>query len=59
MTDRIQGQCPACHGSSLFVAEGGYITCSRLDCPDPEAVTTLLERSNHSEAAPEPPLATA
>ena len=39
----IAGYCPACGGSSLFVAEGGYITCSRADCPEPTAVADILD----------------
>ncbi len=39
----IKGHCPACGWASLFVGEGGYITCSRLECPQPDAVSTLLE----------------
>jgi hypothetical protein len=38
----IQGRCPACGGSSLFVGSGGYITCRRIDCPEPDAATKLL-----------------
>ncbi|MEU0590007.1 hypothetical protein [Streptomyces ardesiacus] len=34
MTD-VQGRCPACGGASLFLAEGGHVLCSRLDCPAP------------------------
>jgi hypothetical protein len=41
----IQGRCPACGGSSLFVGSGGYITCRRIECPEPDAATTLLERN--------------
>jgi hypothetical protein len=40
---QIQGHCPACGWTTLFLGEGGYITCSRSDCPDPDAATTLLE----------------
>jgi hypothetical protein len=41
----VQGRCPACGGSSsLFHGDGGYITCSRIDCPAPDAATTLLEK---------------
>jgi hypothetical protein len=40
----ITARCPACGGgSSLFVAEGGFVTCARLDCPDPEAAHKALE----------------
>jgi hypothetical protein len=30
-------------GHTLFVADGGYITCSYVHCPNPTAVTDLLE----------------
>jgi len=39
----VQGRCPACGWESLFLGSGGYITCSRLECPDPNAASTLLE----------------
>ena len=39
---RVQGYCPACGGESLFLADEGYITCSRLGCPKPTAVSDLL-----------------
>ncbi|WP_181360817.1 DUF6085 family protein [Streptomyces sp. S1D4-14] len=43
----ITARCPACGGSnSLFVADGGYITCARIDCPDPEAAHKTLERGS-------------
>ncbi|MCX4444758.1 DUF6085 family protein [Streptomyces albidoflavus] len=42
----VQGRCPACGWSSLFLGVGGYITCSRIDCPTPEAASTLLEHAH-------------
>jgi hypothetical protein len=34
----IKGRCPACDADgSIFVGVGGYLTCSRLDCPEPDA----------------------
>lgn len=39
----VAGDCPACGHPVLILGEGGYITCSLIDCPDPEAVTKLLE----------------
>jgi hypothetical protein len=42
MTD-IQARCPACGGHSLMLADGGYITCRRLDCPNPEAAHDAIE----------------
>ncbi len=38
----VQGHCPACGGSSLFLGEGGHVTCRRLDCPDPSAADDML-----------------
>lgn len=38
----VKGRCPACRGESLFLGSGGYVTCSRLDCPNPSAVDELL-----------------
>lgn len=37
----VSGRCPACGGASLFLGSGGFVTCARLDCPDPEAATDL------------------
>ncbi|MCX5144633.1 DUF6085 family protein [Streptomyces sp. NBC_00338] len=39
----IQGRCPACGSASLFLGEGGHVTCSRIDCPNPGAVDDLLQ----------------
>ena len=50
----IQGRCPACGWGSLFLGDGGYVTCSRIECPEPDAATTLLERK--PTPAPEPGL---
>ncbi|MGQ5576735.1 hypothetical protein [Streptomyces sp. ECR3.8] len=53
MTD-IQGRCPACRGTSLFLGSGGHVTCSRLDCPNPCAADQLL----HGEQPAPAPAAT-
>jgi hypothetical protein len=45
MTDRmtdVQGRCPACGWASLFLGNGGHVTCSRLECPNPSAADDLL-----------------
>lgn len=49
----VQGRCPACGGTSLFLGDGGYVTCLRVDCPEPNAASTLLDNrqctaENHS-----------
>lgn len=41
---RVQGRCPACNGSSLFLGTGGHVTCSRLDCPNPTLADDQLHR---------------
>jgi len=38
----VQGYCPACGADSLFLAAGGYVTCSIQECPEPDAATSLL-----------------
>lgn len=38
----IQGRCPACNGSTLFLADGGYITCSWIECPNPDAASQII-----------------
>ena len=37
----VAGACPAC-GGSLFLADGGYVTCTYNDCPDPGAPSDAL-----------------
>lgn len=39
----IDGYCPMGCGRTLFLAEGGCVTCSYLHCPRPTAVDELLE----------------
>ncbi|MET8080052.1 DUF6085 family protein [Streptomyces sp. NPDC005303] len=38
----VRGRCPACGWTSLFLGDGGHVTCSRLECPDPSAADELL-----------------
>jgi len=40
---KVQGYCPMGCGSTLFLGAGGYVTCSFIGCPDPGAVSTILE----------------
>lgn len=44
MTDHpdISGYCPMGCGRTLFVGQGGYITCAFVTCPRPDAVADLL-----------------
>jgi len=39
----VRGQCPACGLPTLFVGTGGYLTCSLIDCPMPDAASRILE----------------
>lgn len=38
----IAGYCPMGCGRTLFVGEGGYVTCSLIGCPRPDAVADIL-----------------
>ncbi|MGV9579751.1 DUF6085 family protein [Streptomyces sp. NPDC003509] len=40
----VQGRCPACGNTRLFLGAGGYVTCPRIGCPEPDAASTLLEQ---------------
>lgn len=46
---RVRGRCPACYGSSLFLGEGGYVTCSRLECTNPTAADSVLNQGAFSQ----------
>lgn len=37
-------RCPACKNELLFVAEGGYISCSWATCPNPDYADALEAR---------------
>lgn len=39
---KVKGQCPGCSNESLFLAVGGYVTCSYIPCPNPTAASDLL-----------------
>lgn len=40
---RVAGECPSCHCKSLFLALGGWVTCALPSCPNPTAVSDLLD----------------
>lgn len=40
---KITGYCPMGCGQTLFVADGGHITCSLAGCPNPGVVDELLD----------------
>ena len=39
---KVAGRCPMGCGETLFVGNGGHITCSLIGCPKPVAVDALL-----------------
>lgn len=38
----VRGKCPKGCGDTLFLGDGGYVTCSFASCPDPSAASDLL-----------------
>jgi hypothetical protein len=41
----VKGYCPACNSrGTMFVASGGYLTCSLDVCPNPTLLADLLEK---------------
>lgn len=39
---RVAGACPACGVESLGLGAGGFVTCSSLSCPRPDAPSEAL-----------------
>ncbi|MEU3432392.1 hypothetical protein [Streptomyces sp. NPDC006863] len=46
----VAGSCPACGAASLFLGEGGHITCARIECPNPCAADDLLHSGEEALA---------
>jgi hypothetical protein len=40
--ERVAGECPMGCGRTLFLGDGGHVTCSLIGCPAPGAVDELL-----------------
>lgn len=38
----VRGYCPMGCGETLFLGEGGCVTCAEIECPMPDAVHNLL-----------------
>jgi len=38
----VKGMCPSCGSRSLFLGNGGHVTCSWIECKDPCAADKLL-----------------
>lgn len=47
----VKGRCPACGTTGLFLGDGGYVTCSLIGCPEPDAASSVLERVPVDRAA--------
>jgi len=47
----VKGRCPMGCGETLFLGDGGYVTCSFLKCPEPDAVSTILEERETGHTA--------
>jgi hypothetical protein len=43
--EKVQGFCPMGCGETLFLGEGGYVTCADSVCPMPDSVSNLLSES--------------
>jgi len=41
---RVKGNCPKGCGATLFLGSGGYVTCSYINCPEPDAASKLLSK---------------
>jgi hypothetical protein len=39
----VRGYCPMGCGETLMLGAGGYVTCGHLDCPQPSAVSDILD----------------
>lgn len=49
----VQGRCPACGHASLFLGNGGHVTCSIIDCPNPSLADEQLHGEQPVKAATE------
>jgi hypothetical protein len=43
---KITTPCPTCGGRSLFIGDGGGLTCARLGCPTPSVEASIEARTN-------------
>ncbi len=42
MMEHVKGYCPMGCGETLFLGSGGYVTCSYVKCPNPTALSDIL-----------------
>lgn len=45
----VQGFCPACGHGVLMLGDGGHVTCTLIDCPNPSAADELLRHAHLTE----------
>lgn len=51
MTDtKITTRCPSCGHQTLFIGDGGHLTCSWLDCTEPGVETAIKKLQGKSTA---------
>jgi hypothetical protein len=43
MGEKVTGYCPMGCGQTLSLGAGGHVTCGRIGCPRPDAVSDLLD----------------
>ena len=43
MMDKINMRCPSCTGKAIFIGTGGYLTCSHIDCPEPDVARKVKQ----------------
>lgn len=41
---KVQGLCPACHRDTLRLGDGGHVTCTWHECPEPMAAPMAWSR---------------
>lgn len=49
--EQLQNKCPSCGWKTLFIGNGGWITCSNLDCKHPDldsAVQDLITQEKQN-----------
>jgi hypothetical protein len=51
MRQDVKMRCPSCGGWTVFVAEGGGLTCSQIGCDQPDVASTVLHIQSRLEAA--------
>jgi len=49
MSERINMKCPSCNGSFIFIGEGGYLTCSYVDCPEPDIAKKVAQLESEND----------